>query len=215
MEVPEPTKAYLDYLRTIREPTPLLVRGRTFTVLPGVFQPGAFPLEFFFQKLPLRDGETFLEVGTGHGILSILLHLERGIRVVGTDISREAVRCARLNAEHHLADQVDFRHGDLFGPLRPDERFDVIFWNTPVFGEKPEDDLDRAVTSENHECLDRFLREGGSRLREGGRLCVGFILGANPKFLTDLIARHGYDIQPDCAIDLTGRHPLLYVLKPR
>lgn len=216
MDVPESTKAYLDYLRSVSDPIPLVVRDRAFSVLPGVFQPGAFPLDFFFRNLPLREGDDVLEIGAGHGILSILLHLERGLRVVGTDISREAVRCARLNAERHgLADRIEFRHGDLFSPLRPDERFDVIFWNTPVFGEKPEDDLDRAVTSENHECLDRFLREGRSWLREGGRLCIGFILGANPKLLTDLIERHGYDIQPGCAIDLSGKNPLLYVLKPR
>lgn len=216
MDIPMPTKAYLDFLRTVRKPTPLVVRGRTFTVLPGVFLPGAVPLDFFFRKLPVRDGRTFLEIGTGHGILPVLLHLERGIRTVGTDVIAKAVRCARMNAKAHgIADKVDFRHGDLFAPLRPHERFDVIFWNPPVFGEKPADDLDRAVTSENYDCIVRFLKEGRSWLRKGGSLCIGFTSDADPEFLADRISEYGYTIRAGSVLDRAGNHPLLYILKPR
>ncbi len=216
LDIPNQTKAYLDFLRTIREPTPLVVRERTFTVLPGVFLSGAVALDFFFRKLPLRDDQAFLEIGTGHGILPVLLHLERGIRVVGTDLIREAIRCARLNAANHgIAGKIDFRQGDLFGALREDERFDVIFWNPPVFGEKPADDLDRAVTSENYECLDRFLKEGRNWLREDGSLCVGFTSDADPAFLSARIAEYGYTLQPGSVLERTGKHPLLYILKTR
>lgn len=215
MRVPEATKAYLDFLRTVREPTPLVARGRTFTVLPGVFLPGAVSLEFFFQRLPLRDGQAFLEIGTGHGILPTLLCLERGVRAVGTDILEAAVCCARLNAAAHgVAGRVDFRQGDLFAPLHPGERFDVVFWNVPVFGEKPEDDLDRAVTSENYECLDRFLAGGRARLRPEGLLCVGFTVDADAAFLERRIAAHGYDVCPESALRRTAASPLLYVLRP-
>ncbi len=216
MDIPVTTKAYLNYLRTVQVPTPLVVRGRTFTVLPGVFLPGSASLEHFFEHLPLQDGQAILEIGTGHGILPLLYALERGIRGVGTDLLPEAIRCARLNASNHgVTSQVDFRQGDLFHPLRRDERFDVIFWNTTVFGEKPADDLDRAVTSENYESLDRYLQEGRSWLREGGSLCVGFTVDADPAFLTDRIAEYGFDIQSGSTLERTAEHPLIYVLKPR
>ncbi|MBI4230558.1 MAG: methyltransferase domain-containing protein [Planctomycetes bacterium] len=210
------TKAYLNYLRTVREPTPLIVRGRTFTVLPGVFLPGSGSLDYFFQHLPLKDGRTLLEIGTGHGILPLLYAIERDIQGVGTDLLPEAILCARLNANRHgVTDRVDFRQGDLFQPLRRDERFDVVFWNTTVFGEKPVDDMDRAVTSENYESLDRYLREGRSWLRPGGSLCVGFTVDADPTFLKARIAEYRYDIQAVSSLEKTREHPLIYVLRPR
>lgn len=214
MDIPEPTKAYLDYLRTVRVPTPLTVRGRTFTVLPGVFLPGSEAIDFFFRSLPIQQGQAFLEIGSGHGILPILLRLERGVRAVGTDFLEEAVRCGRLNARTHgVAGEVDFRLGDLFSVLLPDERFDVIFWNPPVFGEKAGDDLDRAVTSENYEAIDRFLKEGRAWLREGGFLCAGFTMDADPTFLKERIARYGYRIQAGSVLERSREHPLLYILK--
>lgn len=55
-------------------------------------------------------------------------------RVVATDLVPAAVDLAIRNAERHgVRDRIDFRVGDLHGPLRPDEAgsFDLVLANPP------------------------------------------------------------------------------------
>ncbi|MFZ4723417.1 MAG: peptide chain release factor N(5)-glutamine methyltransferase [Phycisphaerales bacterium] len=55
-------------------------------------------------------------------------------RVVATDLMPAAVDLAIRNAERHgVRDRIDFRVGDLHGPLRPDEAgsFDLVLANPP------------------------------------------------------------------------------------
>jgi release factor glutamine methyltransferase len=51
---------------------------------------------------------------------------------VGTDLSEKAIAVASRNAERlGLSDRTELRCGDLFEPIRPDERFDIIVSNPP------------------------------------------------------------------------------------
>jgi len=73
-----------------------------------------------------ENGVAVLELGTGCGLLSGVLH-DLGASVVATDVSTIACRCAR----HNLANTaVDVRCGDLFAPVEG-ERFDAIVMNPP------------------------------------------------------------------------------------
>lgn len=70
----------------------------------------------------------------------------RGIAVAASDIVPEAVELARRNAARHGA-EIDFRTGDLFAAVRPDERFDLIASNPPY------------VTDEEYAALDANVRD--------------------------------------------------------
>lgn len=73
--------------------------------------------------------ETVLDLGTGCGIQA--LHASRWAgRVVATDISERALEFARLNAALNGIDNIEFRLGSLFEPVRG-ERFDRIVSNPP------------------------------------------------------------------------------------
>ncbi|TDR53867.1 [protein release factor]-glutamine N5-methyltransferase [Halomonas ventosae] len=76
-----------------------------------------------------------LDLGTGTGAIALAFASERpGWSVVGIDRSPEAVALARHNAERLAIGNVDFREGDWFTALDPDdggERFALIVSNPP------------------------------------------------------------------------------------
>lgn len=81
----------------------------------------------------LCDGDRILDLCTGSGcILLSLLHYSNGTTGVGTDLSEGAVSAARENAVRlGLSGRSDWRTGDLFEAVKPEERFDIIVSNPP------------------------------------------------------------------------------------
>jgi methylase of polypeptide subunit release factors len=109
--------------------------------------------------------ESALDLGTGSGPQALLAarHAER---VVGTDPNSRALRLATLNAELNGIENVEWREGSLFEPVRG-ETFDLVVANPPYvvspgsellyrdgFGG---DALSASVVSE----AAAYLREGG------------------------------------------------------
>jgi len=121
-------------------------KGRTgpFTVLlnPGVFSP-THTSRTLADALEITPEDTVVDVGCGSGVLSFVAARLGARRVVGCDISEEAVLAAQRNAVHlGLDHQVEFRVGSLLEPVRdvqasvligdvsgiPDEIAEVTGW---------------------------------------------------------------------------------------
>lgn len=97
-------------------------RGRTgpFTmaVNPSVFAP-THTSRTIAEALEIEPGDTVIDVGCGSGVLSFVAARLGAARVIGCDISEEAIEVARANAERlGLADRVEFRVGSLLEPCR-------------------------------------------------------------------------------------------------
>ena len=76
------------------------------------------------------DGMRILDMCTGSGcILLSLLKYSNECEGMGVDISEEALKVARENAQR-LGLKADFIQGDLFEPV-PEKRFDMIISNPP------------------------------------------------------------------------------------
>jgi release factor glutamine methyltransferase len=104
------------------------------------------------KELPLR----MLDVCTGSGCIAVSLAAERPLAsVVATDLSKEACLVAQENASRlSVSDRVEVRQGDLFSPLRPDERFDVVVSNPPYIASAEIDSLSAEVRQEPRPALD-------------------------------------------------------------
>lgn len=154
------------------------VNGLSFVAHAGVFTPKYFPgVEMYNRWLRPGPGADVLEIGTGTGVVAVFAALAGARRVVATDVNPAAVANARVNvARHGLEGRVDVRHGDVFDPIRPDERFDLVFWSFPwlwVESDVQLTDLQKACVDPGYQAARRYITQGTRLLAPGGRLTLG------------------------------------------
>ncbi len=109
-------------------------------------------------------GRRALDVGTGTGVLALLL-ARAGARVVATDLSPRALACARENAARlGLADRLELVQADLFagGP------HDLVVANPPWLPAPAVTPLERAVYDPGGAFLSGLLAGLPARLAPGG-----------------------------------------------
>ncbi|KAJ6645017.1 Bifunctional methyltransferase, partial [Pseudolycoriella hygida] len=80
---------------------------------------------------------TMLELGTGSGCIAITVSLELpNIRVVATDISKEAIMTARQNAaKHNVLKRLQIIYSDWFNNLK-NQKYDIIVSNPPYVSQQ-------------------------------------------------------------------------------
>lgn len=174
----EGTRKILEQSKLEKSPYKTTVLGREFVVLPNVFSPKYFyDTELFAEHLPVKEGESMLEIGPGTGAISITAVYKGAQKVVAVDINPDAVKNTRANIElHTMQDKVEVREGNLYEPVKDDEVFDTIFWNTPFgFVDDAEvADLEKAVYDPLYKSTEIFIKEAGRHLKSGGRILIGF-----------------------------------------
>ncbi len=123
----------------------------------------------------LPEEGTALDLCTGSGCVAITLALERArARVVALDLSPEALALARENAEA-LGARVELLQGDLYDPLPPGRRFDVIAANPPYVPSPQVPSLARELSHEPAMAID-----GG----EGGLAVAARLIAGAPAWLS-------------------------------
>ena len=173
----------------------LQVRGYEIIQHPGKFCFGmdAVLLSNFVH---VKKGENVLDLGTGTGIIPILLTAKtEGRHFTGLEIQEESADMARRSVTHnHLEEQVEIVNGDIkeaaqiFGLAS----FDVITTNPPyMIGQHGIANASDAKAIARHEVLctlDDILRQSAQILKPRGRFYMVHRPFRLPEILSKMIA---------------------------
>jgi release factor glutamine methyltransferase len=144
-----------------------------------------------------HESPKILELGTGSGIISIVLSKElREPIITATDISHEALITAKNNADKHNINDINFVESNWFDSIK-NEKFDLIISNPPyvdksklsnkeLFGIDMEPDI--ALYSKNNGTSD-----------------LEIIIKDSPTYILDsgwLFLEHGYDQAEYCMTEM-------------
>jgi release factor glutamine methyltransferase len=147
-----------------------------FQVGENVYEPAEDSF-LFAESLQVRDKDKVIDMGTGCGILGILA-AAKADEVLAVDINPYAVTCAKENAKlNYASDKMFFVQGDLFGPIRVGERFDLILFNAPYLPSEADEKrswLDRAWTGgvSGRDVINGFIREASKYLKHDGEILL-------------------------------------------
>ena len=160
----------------------LIPRPETEHLIDGI-------LKWVRTEGPELDGSRplrVLDVGTGTGCIALTLAGEiQGVELVATDLSEATLSVARDNARRlGLEGQVEFRCGDLLGPVAG-ESFDIIVSNPPYVEESARAVLQPEVRDfeppaalfagdDGMAVIDRLVPQVWTHLNSGGMFALEF-----------------------------------------
>ena len=129
-------------------------------VEPTVFPPFitiSTKLLLEFVELISLKGKTFLELGCGCGIISILA-AKKGAIVTATDINDIALAALKKNAENNQV-AIEILHSDLFETLQG-KTFDFVVINPPYYPKCPNSIAENAwFCGENFEYFEKLFKQ--------------------------------------------------------
>ena len=158
----------------------------SFRVTPAVLIPRPETEQLIETVLTTVRGsvprpETILELGSGSGVIPVVLALELPAAMVySLDRSFSAIAVAVTNARRHqVADRVRFINSDWYGGIRPDPMFDLVVTNPPYVAKSIRDTLQPEVRLHEPEMalyggddgtmdIDRIITGLGRVLKGGG-----------------------------------------------
>ncbi|WP_019672463.1 methyltransferase [Psychrobacter lutiphocae] len=115
--------------------------------------------------LPERH-DLALDIGTGTGLLSVILAKRGFVKIIATDLNPRALACAQDNFQRLALSNIQLQQVDLFPKDAP--LADLIVCNPPWLPAKPSSPLEYGVYDANSAMLRGFLAQAKQYLAEGG-----------------------------------------------
>jgi release factor glutamine methyltransferase len=183
----------------IKEETRIRYQGFEFDVMPGVLSPKCFSDIFFYaDTLPIHPGQSFLEIGSGMGLVSIMAAIRCASNVSAVDNNPVAANNTMKNAlRHNVAHKVRVYEGDFFSALPCEAKFDIIFCHLPYLNTHLNKELlsplEEAIYDPQNNMLKKCLEEAKHYLTPSGNLFLGYMSTCrNLEFHEKLIKDNGW-----------------------
>jgi release factor glutamine methyltransferase len=198
--------------------------GRDFLVNEHVFIPRPETeqlIDIALEKLRNINAPNILDVGTGSGCIAITLGLELPeSKVLGMDVSKEALTVSNQNKENHSAENVSFQQSNFLSEI-PDGEFDFVVSNPPYIpinemGGLMKDVKDFeptvALTDEKDGLIfyKRFADVGKSLVNKGGFMILEVGQGDHPNKAKSVFDEAGYK-QTELIKDFNGDDRVLVI----
>ncbi|QWD59613.1 class I SAM-dependent methyltransferase [Polynucleobacter sp. MWH-UH35A] len=124
----------------------------------GVFSPVRSEYIDIVLKAPLpaatKQSSVAFDIGTGTGVLAVVLALRDIQKIVATDLNDRAIACAEDNINQlGLNAQIEIRKANLF----PEDKAALIVCNPPWLPARPSSTLEHAVYDPESQMLKGFL----------------------------------------------------------
>lgn len=173
------------------------ILGAEWALLPDVFSPTHSKSSLaHLELLDFPVGGSFLEIGSGIGVIAISAAMAGCRTVCATDLSPAAVENTELNAKRFgVEDIVTCVHSDMFDSLPADARFDAIYWHSNNVWTPPsltiENVHELAYVDPGYRAHQRFFDGARNHLAPGGRILLAISSRAARDDLDELAARTG------------------------
>lgn len=192
-ELHSTTRPALEKMRTHKASYEVFVAGITITVLPGVWSPAYdWSGDFMIANFPDVKGKDVLEIGCGSGLISVHAALSGARHVTAVDINPLAVENTAINLKKYGISLGTVIVSNGFSAVSGD--FDIVVFNAPYHGCRPDDMLEYACADENYQTLRAFFGDLGCHLRPNGQVELGFSESGDLKLFRSLIGIHGFRI---------------------
>ena len=171
---------------------------------------------WYIKKIFNNRDISIIDIGTGSGCIGITLNKELGSKVLGVDISNEAIEIARGNAINNET-KVEFVVSDVFSNVNG--KFDVVVSNPPYI-RYDEEIEDIVKNNEPHLALyagdnglyfyDKILRECGAYLNS--KFLIAFEIGFEQgDAIKNLAYKYLENINVSVEKDYSGRDRFVFI----
>jgi len=160
------------YLNNVKKRSNRKVRifNHELVVFPGVYETDK-DTELIAKSVHINKKQSFLELGTGCGAVSIYLS-SKCKNGVASDINPQAVRNARYNANKLGINNIKFLSSDLFDNIKG--KYDIIVFNPPYSNYKARDLTDKMFWDTNNRVKKKFFKKVNNYLKLNGKIFFGW-----------------------------------------
>jgi len=179
-------------------------------------------IEKILDTYPSGNNISLADLGTGNGAIALAIASERpDWKITATDQSASALEIAKQNAHKLNLDNISFKLGDWFEPLK-DNSFDIIVSNPPYIpmadphltqGDARFEPISALASGDDGlDDIRRITAQAGTHLKNRGKLFIEHGYDQKSEML-DIFTKNGF-IEIQQAHDLANNPRLTSATKP-